>query len=542
MHSVWHTGAHPMRILLLYALCVPLAAQAPELRTTAADRTALSITIYQNDLAVIRDTRRATLPAGGSRLAFADVAATIRPKSAFLLDPGQGVKVVERDFEFNLLSPENLELASLGGTVALRNPATGARTWGTQVSVPWPRGLRNPKASAFAKMARLPSVYLVRPTSQILIQTPDGYEASGISAPIYHKVPNALRPSPTLRQTLNADTAGPRDLCLLYTATGLSWQAHYIATLDADAHHLDLAAFATVDNKSGINYPDATFQLVAGDPNIVPDPDPIDGRDEPMIDAANVSATVVVVASAAPEFREEGLSEYPLFTLDQRVSLKNGQQKQLALFHVEHIPFQVKAILETTSKNGEPMKENDYLDPLGRWLSFDSDEPPAGRIQFNFFLQKPTIEYRGRLRNTASNHLGRSLPSGTMSIRYRSPEGVLLDLGSPEIEGTPAGEEIELPLPTAHGLSATRAFRSLKVVRKQGMSAIELDVEVRLSNTSRRTIPVTIREPFFQDWTMVRSNLPGHRSGGDAYDFEGRAQPGSTLSLHYRIRTAYQPL
>lgn len=522
-----------MRRLLLTVLSLPLLAQAPELRTTAADRTGLSITIYQNDLAAVRDSRRVALPAGVTRLAFADLAATIRPKSAYLLDIGSGVKVLERNFEFNLLTPTNLMAASLGRAVAQRDPRTGELRWGVQVSLP---------------------------PSELLMRTPDGFESSGRRDLNYQGLPSGLRASPTLLQTVETDNAGPRTLHLLYTAEGLSWQAHYIATLSSDGKHLDLDAFATVKNQSGVNFTEAIFQLVAGAPNKVEDPPPSeDGKEYGF-------ATVEVAASklGPPTFREEKLSEYPLFTLDRPVSLSNGQQKQLSLFHAEDIPIVLRAV----SQPGYSLfdDENEYLEEMaipyepsfGTYLPLPNPWPLDGvsaktQIFEQFYNQeaaneswkdchRPPVIVEGLLHNTKANHLGRALPAGGLDLRYRAPEGALIPFSETDLDATPPGEEMVFTLERAHGLVVERRCLSRKRIVKDGHTAWELDMAVTLSNSSSRTLPAILREPFFQDWALLASNLPGHRSGANAFDFQFITKAHSTFTLHYRVRTDIQPL
>src|SRR5512133_1331635 len=46
---------------------------------TLADRTDLSLTIYNSDLALVRDVRQVSLPAGTVSLRFADVATAVNP-------------------------------------------------------------------------------------------------------------------------------------------------------------------------------------------------------------------------------------------------------------------------------------------------------------------------------------------------------------------------------------------------------------------------------------------------------------------------------
>ncbi|MDP2877117.1 MAG: hypothetical protein Q8O00_13095 [Holophaga sp.] len=71
----------PQQALLCFAIGLSLGAQpVPEVTSSGKDRTALGITIYHNNLAMIRETRSVELPVGIVQVAFADVAANINPK------------------------------------------------------------------------------------------------------------------------------------------------------------------------------------------------------------------------------------------------------------------------------------------------------------------------------------------------------------------------------------------------------------------------------------------------------------------------------
>lgn len=552
-----------MRRLILTALSLPLLAQAPELRTTAADRTGLSITIYQNHLAAVRDTRCVSLPTGVTTLAFADLAASVRPKSAYLLDSGSGLKVLERNFEFNLLTPDNLMAASLGQPLAQRDPRTGELRWGDQASVPYPRGLMNPTATPIARMARLPSAWLIKPTSNVLMREAAGFENAGDTNLAYRNLPPGLRASPTLLQTVAADEAGPRSLSLLYTTEGLSWQAHYILTLAPDGRHADLNAFAAVENKSGTNFPHAAFQLVAGEPNIVNDPLPRNDLLPSRLDATETTVEVVGSVAGPPVFREEKLSEYPLFTLDRPTSLENGQQKQLSLFHAEALDVSLHALiqpsddafygesnyLETCALYFAPPFDGFYPWPLAGFFEGSASDSASDQyleaiFQNSHWLDhhRPAVQLEGRLKNTKANGLGRALPAGGLDIRYQSPEGALIPLGEIQVDGTPRGGDITIPFANARGMSAERRTASLRRIRKGRRVAWEMEMIVTLTNQSGLALPATIREPIYGGWTLVSSSLTGQRSGENAYDFDFTSKPHSAFTLRYRVRTDYQAL
>lgn len=551
-----------MHRLLITTLCLPLLGQSPELRSTAADRKALSITIYQNDLAAVRDTRTVNLPSGQTALAFSDLAAKIRAKSAYLLDPGPGLTVLERNFEFNLISPTNLKLAGLDQPVALRTGKRGDWRWGTQLSIPYPKGIWNSHATPFQKMARMSQTWIVRPTEEVLVQGPDGIQGTGGLSVAYKQVPATLRSSPTLLQTVQVPATGPRDLTLLYTTEGLSWQAHYIVTLATDAKHLDLDAFATVENKSGISYPGATFQLIAGTPNVVPDPNPTDENGPSPMEATTATVEVVADVASPPVFKEEKLSEYPLFTLDRPVTLLDGQRKQLALFQAHQVPLEIQATvapgnwnfdgeeayLTSCNDSSEPPPDEISMPPS--WLDQQPDTADAyGQLRLLYLENKearqnweadhhPSAQLEGRIKNIKRHGLGRNLPGGMMDIRYLAPGGACLPMRTTPMDGTPRGESIQLDLGPARGILATRKVLTMHpVLVGDDGACLELQMEVTLSNKSSRSIRTIIREPIFHDWTLVKANLPGHRSAQNAYEFTLSSKPHQTFRLRYTVRT-----
>src|SRR5438309_234 len=121
-------------LLLSLLLAGPAAAAPPRLASVPPQpngQTAqgdVAVTIYNNDLALVQDTRQLALPAGRSRQEFPDVSAQIRAETVGL--SGRGIGIVEQNFDYDLLSPAALMQKSVGTTLTLVrvNPATGAET------------------------------------------------------------------------------------------------------------------------------------------------------------------------------------------------------------------------------------------------------------------------------------------------------------------------------------------------------------------------------------------------------------------------------
>ena len=105
---------------------------AEELLTTLNDQKGVAVTIYNENLALIKDTREVKLNSGFNKLAFRDVSARMRPETALLrsLAKNSSLNLIEQNFDFDLLTPSKLLEKFVGKKIriATLNPATGAET------------------------------------------------------------------------------------------------------------------------------------------------------------------------------------------------------------------------------------------------------------------------------------------------------------------------------------------------------------------------------------------------------------------------------
>ena len=91
----------------------------------------------------------------------------------------------------------------------------------------------------------------------------------------YADVPEGLRARPTLLVDIDAGAGGRRDIDLGYLAPGVDWAADYVLFLDPGRERASLTGRAIVTNRSGIDFPDASLSLVAGQINREPAPMPM---------------------------------------------------------------------------------------------------------------------------------------------------------------------------------------------------------------------------------------------------------------------------
>ena len=122
----------PLRTLsIVAALCAPLALQAQDVQIPVTARKSLELTIYESDLALVKDQRDFKLTDEQSTLAFLGVSGQIQPETVLFRTLGpESLQMVEQAFDVNVLSPQSLLQRSVGREVSVvtPNPATGKDT------------------------------------------------------------------------------------------------------------------------------------------------------------------------------------------------------------------------------------------------------------------------------------------------------------------------------------------------------------------------------------------------------------------------------
>jgi len=264
----------------------------------------LSVTIYNNDLALVQDVREIPLAAGRQKLEFKDVSAAIRPETVSL--SAAGLSVVEQNFDYDLLTPDKLMEKAVGQQVKIvrTNPGDGKETTETATVLAANEGV------------------VLRIGDRIEVLRDDGVP----TRVIFDKVPETLRARPTLSVTVEADKAGPRPATLSYLTTGLSWKADYVALFDETKGALDLQGWITLGNQSGTAFVDAETQLVAGSVNTLASGGGGYRPPRPALQAAGTESGT-----------GERVADYYLYPLPHRTTIAANQSKQVGFLSAQGV-------------------------------------------------------------------------------------------------------------------------------------------------------------------------------------------------------------
>lgn len=435
----------PFVLALALASFSAIAAEpADEVRVPASARSALGITIYNDGQALVRDTRKLPLQAGVNRLAFGDVAATIRPETASLRTlSGAGFAILEQNYEFDLLSPAALLRKYVGRavTVTRTHPATGVE-----------------KAEQATVLAT---------NDGVVLRYADRIESEIAGRISFASVPANLRERPTLSMLLDSRSGGTQDAELMYLANEVGWKADYIANVGADGTRMKLDGWVTLTNRSGTDFTEARLQLVAGTLNRVRE-----RRDMAM-------KVMAAPAPAASEMREEKLADYHLYTLGRLTTVRDQQTKQVALLSAGEIPVRREYLLQNAN---------------GFWW-YQGAHP---EIQKGL---KPSVYLRFE---NSGGELGVPLPAGTIRVYMKDSSGGAQLVGEDAIGHTAKGEKIDLRLGEAFDITADRVQTDYKVLDKRS-SQSSYRIEIR--NADRKPVTVAVREPLRGDWTISTANL-----------------------------------
>lgn len=376
-------GAVAAAALAGSALAQPAPPPPAQARASGVEAQTLSVTIYNQNLALVQDVRRVDLPAGRTRLELRDVSAAIRPETVNL--SGRGLEVVEQNFDYDLLTPAKLMEKAVGDQVRVVriNPGDGKETIET------------------ATVLAVNDGVVLRIGDRIEVLRDDGVP----TRVIFDEVPDNLRARPTLTVTLDVEGAGQREATLTYLTSGLSWKADYVAVFDEAAGRLDLQGWITLGNQSGTPFTNAEVQLVAGDvqtgqpqyPGYPPPP----RRPAP-------------VRGAGTEAGEggEALADYYLYPLPERTTVAQNQTKQVGFVEAKGVAAR---------------KTYEYR--LGGFLSRERPE---------------SVDVAIRFQNARAAGLAAQLPAGTMRVYQRDSSGDPTFVGESNIPHTPQGSDLSI--------------------------------------------------------------------------------------------------
>src|SRR5579859_7733738 len=447
-----------VRFALLAATFLTAVGLAPPGPAQAAEKTGLSVTIYNENQALVDDVRRLDVGAGRQRLELKDVSAAIRPETVTLT--GEGLAIVEQNFDFDLLTPQKMMEKAVGQQVQIVRtiPGNGQETTETATVLSANEGV------------------ILKIGDRIEVLRDDGVP----TRVIFNGVPQSLRARPTLSVTVDSERAGPRLVDLSYLTTGLSWKADYVALFDETAGRLDLQGWITLTNQSGTPFVDADTQLVAGEVAIAANaPPPYRPQNMPM----GRPGVMGVVRGGMEANTGPGASvgDVHVYHLPERTTIAQNQTKQVSFLHAHGV----------AARKVYHWSQNAFQ---------SADNPSSAEVAVAFT-------------NATAGGLSAGLPAGTIRVYERDAAGAPKFVGENPIGHTPQGSELAVKIGEAFDVTVQPTLVSSEVVGKRRN---RYAMSYRLRNARPAPVTVELRQGgLWEQNKAVAESLPGRAI--DAY-------------------------
>src|SRR5512139_2604053 len=228
--------------LISFLLSIQTGFAAP-LTSNLKDQQDVAVTIYNSNVGLVKDIRLIDFKPGIHELKFMDVAAKIDPTTVHIksLINGSSLKILEQNYEYDLLSPQKLLEKFVGQKVQLAtiNPET--------------------------KKEEIVEATLLSTQGGNIFQVGDKIHIGHPGRVVLPRIPENLIPQPTLVWLLDNKLPDKQRVEATYLTGGINWKADYGAVLNAADTQTDLTGWVTIDNRSGATYQNAQLKLVAGD-------------------------------------------------------------------------------------------------------------------------------------------------------------------------------------------------------------------------------------------------------------------------------------
>ncbi len=450
--------------------------------TTLDDQNELAITVYNSDLALVRDVRTLQLTRGVGNLRFMDIAATVNPATVHFrsLTEPRAVNVLEQNYEYDLLDPDKLLRKYVGREVTLARTRVDAGT------------------SRQEEVKALLLSYNTGPVWKIGNEIVTGLGSDSIRFP---ELPDTLYTRPTLIWTVQNDGAPQHRVEASYLASRLAWNADYVLTVSRDDKTADLNGWVTLTNNSGTGFRNARLQLVAGDLNRVR---------QQFNKMADVAAPMAVRA-ASEQMAQESFSDYHLYTLGRKTTINNAQTKQVSMLEGTNVPVFKKYVVE------------------GQRYYYTNPVHPGSPLKDN-------VQVFYQFTNDEKSGLGLPMPAGVLRVYQQDAKGGVQFVGEDRLDHTPKDEALSVKIGNAFDVVCDRKQTDFE---KIAANVYEFQYEITLRNHKATAITVDVNEPVGGTWRMISSSHQWTKGAAWAANFVVPVAADGTAVLRYRVRATY---
>ncbi len=467
-----------MKSLALFPLFLPIA------------QAETALTIYNQDLAVIRESLPLDLPQGSSSFTFDRATAQVLPDSVVLRDPAGKAEfsILEQSYRNDPVSQGLLLDHFEGQTIEFETKHLDGKT----ELIP-------------GKIIR--SGY--GRNKEPIIEINGKLQFTLPGQPLFPALGDDSILRPTLGWQIHAPTPAKFAAQLSYLSRGFQWEADYNLVAPEKGETASLTGWITLINRSGTDFQEAKVKLVAGNVNIIQENrgDPFASRMTGMKSARMAESTV----------QEKAFDDFHLYTLPRPLRMRDQETKQVEFIR---------------SLNVKSHKVY-YYDPVLSRYRGNRHRNPTPHQTFS-----KDVKIFWKIKNDEASGLGMPLPKGRMRF-YRSDDadGNLEFVGENNINHTPRNETIQVYTGNAFDLVGERKITNFLSNERQNW--MRETIEITLKNRSKEAKTIIAREHLWRwsNWEIEKPSLPFQKTDAQTIEFTAALKPDETkvitFTAHY---------
>jgi len=499
------------RLVCLLALCTFAVA--------ADDSSQPSLTIYNQNFAVVRQELPLDLKSGVNSVRMTDITMHLEPDSVILRDPAgkQPIQVLEQNYRADPISEPLLLSLFEGKTIDFLVPRENVLRENKQEIVP----------GKIIRSGYVPhSPMAMRQYGQQYYQAQMAY-AGGSEQPII-EIEGKLRfglpgtplfPAlddtvlkPTLQWLLSTQNPGPLRAEFSYVTGGLTWEADYNIVAPEKGNAVDIVGWVTMDNQSGKAFQNARIKLMAGDVNKI--------QPEQMYDRMQVVGSASALSTEiTPPVTERTFDEYHLYTLARPTTLDDRETKQVEFIRAANVS--TNQIYVYDGLKLDPNRYNGW-----NWESIRND--------FSYGTESnPKIWVMREFNNAEANHLGMPLPKGRVRFYRRNDDGQIEFTGENVIDHTPRDEKVRVYTGNAFDLTGERRRTDYRLDTNR--QRLDESFEIKVRNHKKEAVDVRVVEHLYRwiTWDVSEKSDPYRKTDSRTIEFPVTVPPDGEKTITY---------
>jgi len=474
-----------------------------------------SLTIYNQDFAVVRDWIELSLKKGDNEVTVTDITAKAEPQSVILRDPAgkNAIRILEQNYRADPVSQDLLLSLHEGQEIDFITESEMVRG----------KIIRSGRVPPRANVRRFDPFFFEYEYPFFEDEYPPRYRQEELpiievngrlrfglpGEPLFPSLKDDTILKPTLHWLIEAERECRLNAELCYITGGMSWEADYNLIYPEKGEVTDLIGWVTMKNESGKTFENARIKLMAGDVSKIQ-------KDARIRYAGGYGG----MGGAAPPVSEKAFDEYHLYTLNRRTSLRNRQTKQVEFVRAAGVKS-VRFYLY----NGSGID-------LGRsWPSERTRNSPDYGTK-----SETKVCVMREFDNSKENSLGIPLPKGRVRFYRRDDDGQLEFTGENTIDHTPRNEKVRVYTGNAFDLVGERRQVNFKTDNVRHMADESFEIKVR-NRKEKETVEIRVVEHLYRkrNWEITKASQDYTKTDSQTIEFRVVVDPDNEQILTYTV-------